>query len=283
MKIGEQSIDQEFMISTSAGYFLNSAMGWPELPAVNLPGGGPAYPLASLGVRGQAQINDAVTVLAGVYSGSPLPRNSPNSQLSNPSGVSFPLDTGVLAIAELQYAVNGGFPSDPSKSPAAYAGSYKLGAWYDSESFDDLRFDDQGVPLASPLSDGVAATLTTLQDRSLVSFSVNGGLTLHQPFDSRPNDVAGLGFGVVQVGSGATNFDRDMQVFQPSVFTPVRGAETFLEATYQWQLLGSVQIQPDIQYYINPNAESQERAGARRENEHHVLKPGPDQAGGATA
>jgi porin len=286
VKIGEQSIDQEFITSTSAGYFLNSAMGWPELPAVNLPGGGPAYPLASLGVRGQAQINDAVTVLAGVYSGSPLPRNSPNSQLSNPSGVSFPLDTGVLAIAELQYAVNGGFPSDPSKSPAAYAGSYKLGAWYDSEPFDDLRFDNQGVPLASPLSDGVAAThhgdysiyaladqmiwgnpsgsnqryvtaflrpmFTTLQDRSLVSFSVNGGLTLHQPFDSRPNDVAGLGFGVVQVSSGAANFDRDMQVFQPSVFTPVRGAETFLEATYQWQLLGSVQIQPDIQYYINP-------------------------------
>jgi porin len=286
VKIGEQSIDQEFMISPSAGYFLNSAMGWPVLPAVNLPGGGPAYPLASLGVRGQAQISDAVTALAGVYSGSPLPRNSPNTQLSNPSGVSFPLDTGVLAIAELQYAVNGGFPSDPSKSPAAYAGIYKLGAWYDSEPFDDLQFDDQGVPLASPLSDGVPAThigdysiyaladqmiwgnpsgsnqryvtafvrpmFTPLQDRSLLSFSINGGLTLHQPFASRPNDVVGLGFGVAQVSSGAANFDRDMQIFQPSVFTPVRGAETFLEATYQWQLLGSVQIQPDIQYYINP-------------------------------
>jgi porin len=34
----------------------------------------------------------------------------------------------------------------------------------------------------------------------------------------------------------------------------VRGAETFLEATYQWQALGSIQIQPDIQYIINPGA-----------------------------
>lgn len=75
-------------MSPGAGYFLNSAMGWGALPAANLPGGGPAYPLASLGVRGQLKISDAVTALAGVYSGSPLPAGSDGSQLSNPSGVS---------------------------------------------------------------------------------------------------------------------------------------------------------------------------------------------------
>jgi len=124
---------------------------------------------------------------------------------------------------------------------------------------------------------------TTLDDRNLLSFSVNAGLTVHQPFAGRDSDVFGLGFGVAQVSGAAANFDQDIQLFQPEVFTPVQGAETFLEATYQWQVLKSVQIQPDIQYIINPggdrepqrpDAEGQERAGARRENEHHVLKRG---------
>ena len=43
-----------------------------------------------------------------------------------------------------------------------------------------------------------------------------------------------------------------MQFYQPSVYTPIRSSETFLEATYQSQVLPSWQIQPDVQYFINP-------------------------------
>ncbi len=94
--------------------------------------------------------------------------------------------------------------------------------------------------------------LTTLVDRNAISFSVNGGLTLHDPFAGRDNDVFGLGFGLARVSSGVSNYDRDLQAFAPSLYTPVRGAETFLEATYQAQILPSWQIQPDLQYVINP-------------------------------
>ena len=90
-------------MSQNAGYFLNSMMGWPMLPSANLPAGGPAYPLSGLGVRARAHPSDALTIMAGVFNGSPIPLNSPNTPLSNPNGVSFPLNTGVLAIAELQY------------------------------------------------------------------------------------------------------------------------------------------------------------------------------------
>ncbi len=290
VKVGEQSIDQEFMTSVSAGFFLNSAMGWGALPALNLPGGGPAYPLAALGVRGRYQVSDAVTVLGGVYSGSPLPWGSDGSQESNPYGVKFPVN-GVLAIAELQYTINGGVGGDKPDANGPLPGTYKLGGWYDSLPFDDQQFDQFGVPLASPASNGVPAThngdysiyaiadqtiyrtkdgvrnvtafirpmFTTMQDRNLVSFSVNGGLTVHQPFEGRANDVLGLGFGVVQVSSGAANADQDMQIYQPDVFTPVRTSETFLEATYQAQVLPSVVVQPDIQYIMNPAPGSQTR------------------------
>ncbi len=107
VKIGEQSLDEEFIISPSSQFFINATSGWPVLPSVDLPGGGPAYPLAGLGVRGRAQVADNFTVLAGLFNGSPIPKNSPNTPLSNPYGVSFPLNTGVLAIAELQFVFPG--------------------------------------------------------------------------------------------------------------------------------------------------------------------------------
>ena len=123
-------------MSQNAGYFLNSVMGWPMLPSANLPAGGPAYPLAGLGVRARAHPSDAVTIMAGVFNGSPIPLNSPNTPLSNPNGVSFPLNTGVLAIAELQYTFPAAAPSGKPAADGPLPGTYKIGAWYDSE---DLR------------------------------------------------------------------------------------------------------------------------------------------------
>jgi porin len=282
IKVGEQSLDQEFMdCQQESAVFLNSMMGWPMLPSADLPGGGPDYPLAVFGVRARAQVTDGVTVLGGVFNGSPIPRNSPNSQTSNPNGVSFPLNTGIFAIAELQYVTPG------LGAPAKVSDAYKIGAWYDSYNFDDQQYDNQGAPLASPLSNGIPAThspnysiygamdkvvwlskedtsrfisffvrpmFTTLQDRNLVAFSVNGGLTLHDPLPSRDNDTFGLGMGVARVSNSVSAYDWDQRFYDPAVYTPVRSAETFLEATYQIQVTPWWQIQPDIQYFINPGA-----------------------------
>src|SRR5208282_6779925 len=99
---------------------------------------GPAYPLASLGVRGRVQVTDSITALAGVFNGSPIPRNSPNVAESNPNGVSFPLDTGTLAIAELQYAYGSG-ASGKANADGPLPGNYKIGAWYNSYKFDDQQ------------------------------------------------------------------------------------------------------------------------------------------------
>ena len=66
VKLGQQSLDQEFMISQYATPFMNATFGWPVLPSVDLPSGGPAYPLSSLGVRVRAKPSDAVTVREGL-------------------------------------------------------------------------------------------------------------------------------------------------------------------------------------------------------------------------
>jgi porin len=285
LKIGEQSLDEEFIISPSANsLFINGVSGFPALPAADLPAGGPAYPLAGLGVRGRAQLTDSLTVLGGVFNGSPIPRDSPNTPTSNPNGVSFPLDVGTLAIAELQYAY-GSSADGKAKPDGPLPGVYKLGAWYDSYKFDDQQTDTIGLPLASPLSNGAPAgrhgnfslygvadqtiwrskddasrtlnvfvrpMFTPYPDRNLVSASINAGLALKAPFSGRDSDTLGVEMGTAWASSGASSFDRQMQVFQTSIYTPIRGSETFVEATYQFQVLPSWQIQPDVQYFINP-------------------------------
>ena len=71
IKIGQQSIDNEFIVSKYSGLFVNTMAGWPLIPSDDLYGGGPAYPLSSLGVRLQFKPADNQTVLAGVFDDNP--------------------------------------------------------------------------------------------------------------------------------------------------------------------------------------------------------------------
>jgi porin len=260
--------------------------GWPMLPSANLPGGGPAYPLSALGVRVRARPVDSLTVLAAVFNGSPVAGNGDDPQQQNASGTSFPLNGGALAIGEIQYAYPSLGTMVRADESEPLARLYKFGAWYNSESFADLRFDALGRSLADPASTGVPRTHrgdyavyavadqmvwrsfkepdrtinvfvramgTPQGDRNLIAFSLNAGLTFHEPFLHRDNDTFGIGMGYARVASHASGLDRDTGFFARSFF-PARGAETYLETTYQYQVTPWWQLQPSIQYVFNPGA-----------------------------
>ncbi len=286
VKLGQQSLDQEFMVSQNALLFVNTMFGWPMVPSADLPGGGPAYPLSALGVRLRAHPTDSLTMLAGVFNGSPSPNNNiPDSQQADRSGTSFPLNGGVLAIAELQYAYPalGGMVSSGESRPLS--GTYRLGAWYDSEDFADQQFDNGGLSLANPSSSGIPlmhrgnysiyavidqmlwqseaddsrilnffarAMGTPETDRNLIDFSLNIGLTLKDPLPGRPDDTAGIGLGYAHVSARAAAFDRDVAFYNPGTFSPAQTGETFIELTYQYQVTPWWQLQPDFQYVFNP-------------------------------
>ena len=274
LRVGQQSLDVEFATNPSGGYFVNSLFGWPALLALDLPGGGPAFPLSALGVRAKATAG-AWTALAGVFSGAPAPNSNPDPQHANPYGLSFPL-RGVLAIAEAQYAIGQG--------EGEYAGVYKLGGWFDSLDVSDLRYNALGQPLADPSVDptplrhhgdfglyavgeqmiwrGVEKSRTLSLflrpmfapqgDRNLATFGLNGGMALRDPLPGRKDDTFLLGFGFVQLSPSAIGFSSDSMFFNPGVFTPKRSNETVLEVTYQYQATAWAQIQPDLQYVHNP-------------------------------
>lgn len=284
LRLGQMSLDQEFIVSQEALLFVNTAFGWPLVPSLDLPGGGPAYPLSALGVRLRARPTEALTALLAVTNGNPSPNNIGDPQVANPSGTSFALNGGVLVIGELQWSRPAlGAMVAPDQAEVA-PGAYKIGFWYNTESFDDQQFDNKGVSLASPLSNGTPARHSgnyslygvvdqvvwrspedggktvdffaramgmTLGDRNEVVFSLNAGLTFHAPLPSRGDDVLGIGMGYGRVSGAAAAFDR-AQASYTGAFVPARTGETYLELTYQYQLIPSFKLQPDFQYVFNP-------------------------------
>jgi porin len=289
IKVGQQSVDQEFMVSTNAAYFVNTMFGWPALPSYDMPGGGPAYPLSAVGVRLRYRPVDSINLLLGVFNGSPASSNEGDPQRSDHNGTDFPLGGGRLIMAELQYAY-------PSLGSMVYPGesaplsrTYKLGAWYDTESFADQRYDSNGLSLANPASNGVPANHrgdfslyavadqmlwrnkddpnnslsgfvrvmgTPQNDRNFIRFSANAGFVYHEPFVNRADDTFGVGMGYVKVGSNVSGLDRDTASFaaivDPGSLNIVRHTETYVETTYQYQLRPWWQLQPDLQYVFNP-------------------------------
>jgi len=279
LKIGQQSLDQEFMVSQNASYFVNTMFGWPMLPSADMPGGGPAYPLSALGVRLRAHPSDSVTVLAGIFNGTPASSSHADPQKANPGGVSFPVSGNALGIAEMQYAYPSPNTMVQANETEPLSRLYKLGMWYDSARFDDQRIDGNGVSLADPASSGIPrshhgnyafygvadqmvwrdyaepdrtlnlflrAMGTPDEDRNLIDFSLNAGLTVHEPFLHRDDDTFGIGLGLAKVGSHAAALDED------NGGIPIRHTETFVEATYQYELTPWWQLQPDVQYVFNP-------------------------------
>jgi porin len=274
IKFGQQSLDQEFIISKYSDLFVNTIAGWPAVPSADLYAGGPTYPLSSLGGRVQVKPTSTVTILAGVFDDNPPGGPFANDPQSlDAGGTKFNLNTGALFLGEVQFATD---------LVAGLPGTYKLGFWYDTGGFPDQAVDQQGLSLASPASDGVAAmhrhnhsiygvvdqTLWRAKgsarslnaffrvtgapgDRNLLSFSANGGLTVTDPLPGRANDTAGFEFGVAKVSNQAANLNRAATFFS-GVNASIRGTETLIELTYQAQVTPWLQVQPDLQFILNP-------------------------------
>ncbi len=288
VKIGQQSLDQEFIGSQYSGLFINTMMGWPLIPSVDLYAGGPAYPLSSLGVRLRAQPIPNLTVLGGVFDDNP-PGGSffDDSQVrgASQSGTKFNTNTGALFIGEVQYAINS--PTlgqmDYGNARPGLPGVYKLGFWYDTGKFFDQRYDDQGGLLADPNSDGnpltrrhnwsiygvfdqtvwrpdpdgpqsvgiFARLMGAPGDRNLANFSVNTGVVLKAPLPGRDNDSFGVGYGLANISPSAVLFDKDFN--RLNGYSPVRSSESLVELTYQYQVAPWWTLQPDFQYVFMPS------------------------------
>ncbi|ARW17243.1 carbohydrate porin [Komagataeibacter europaeus] len=187
VKIGQQDLDTEFLVSDYASLYLNANFGWPMAPSVNLYGGGPSWPLSSPAIRIRYRPSEKFTFMFAAaddnppgnrYNSLPIQQatgsgsgfsSDPTSQTyDGANGTNFNMGNGALLITELQYALNPQ-PADMSnvtKNPGL-PGVYKLGGYYDTAKFADYRYNQRGGSLGAATLNASAtqADLTPRWDR----------------------------------------------------------------------------------------------------------------------
>lgn len=296
VRVGQMSADQEFIVSQYGSLFLNSGYGFPTLAADDLPSGGPAYPLATPGVRVKFVPSETIAALMAVFNGNPAGAGVGDPQKRDASGTAFRLNDGTFTIAEVQYGIN------QEDNAPGLAGTYKIGGWYNSLSFADQRFSYTGQSLGNPSNtmaallhhgdysvyavadqfvwkkpgtkDGgvgvFARIMAAPPDRNLIDSFVQAGISYRAPFTGRDNDTIGLATSWAHISSKAAKLDSDRAKFagQP---IPIRRSEIQIEFTYQAQLAAWLQIQPDFQYLIQPGGGVLDSGTGRRSGNAAVL------------
>lgn len=192
--------------------------------------------------------------------------------------VFFPKSTGVLLPLELAWL---------PKSGGLLPGSYKIGAWYDTSTADDVVSDINGnlfaitglppmqhqgrfggylslsqqlTPLADPKSKGglsaffnavVASDQTSTTDSQIAT-----GLIYTGPFRSRPDDDVAFAIGMTRVNSRIANAELVQNALGLGPVA-VQGAELAMELHYTLRPTNGLLFRPSLQYVVTPGGTSQ--------------------------
>ncbi|MFA9476489.1 MAG: carbohydrate porin [Filomicrobium sp.] len=258
VKVGQIAADAAYL--EGGGIFLNGTWGWPSIAAFNLPSGGPAYPLATPGVRVAITPNDKFALLIGVYNGDPAgPNCKGDPQVCNNDGLDFRLDDPPLLMVEGDYEYN----------QDGLAGTIKIGGFNHFGKFEDQRLSATGAPRRLNNNYGLYGVIRQLiwrvpgskepngmglfgrvvgmpSDRNLIDFYADGGIAFLGMVPNRPDDS--LAIGVAYTGISNKAHASDLNAALPVA----RNYEALLEICYTMQLAPGWTLQPDFQYIWQP-------------------------------
>jgi porin len=276
-RIGQLAADTEFFFSDLSSMFLQS--DWPTIAAVNLPSGGPAYPLSTPGMRLKVEPARDVSLLIAMFNGDPAGPGTGDEQIRNRYGLNFRVRDPPLIIGEAQFRWNRGGDN------AGLAGIVKLGGWTHLGEFDDQRFANDGSLLADPTGSGIAAkrrgnfglygiidqqiyrvpggdpgkgvsvfsrASVSPSDRNLVDRYIDGGIVFTGLIPNRPADRFGASVIYTRFSDGVRGFDGDQTIIT-GLPQPIRDYEANLELTYLAQIVPDWTVQPDLQYIWHPS------------------------------
>ncbi|HEY6022978.1 MAG TPA: carbohydrate porin [Pseudolabrys sp.] len=267
-RIGQLAADAEFFYSDLSTMFLQS--DWPTIAAVNLPGGGPAYPLSAVGARFKYEFPKDASLLFAVFNGDPAGPCPGDPDTCNRYGVNFRVRDPAFMIGELQFRWNRG------KDDTGLATTLKIGGWGHLGQFPDQRFDNNGMLLANPASSGVPLmhrgdygiygaidqelyrlpggdgnsgisifnrSSISPSDRNLVDVEIDGGIVFAGMIPQRPDDRFGASVIYSRFADRVRAFDQD-QINFGNLGSPPRDYEINLEFTYVAQIVSGWTVQP---------------------------------------
>lgn len=276
LRIGQLATDTEFFVADFSEVFITS--DWPAITKANMPGGGPAYPLSTPGLRLKYEPSKSLTFLAALFNGSPSAPGPADPEIANRHGLNFRVNDPPFVIAEMQYRYH------QDKDATGLYGAWRLGGWYHTGKFDDIHYDRVGFSLADPNSTGAPRLFrgnsgvygvvdhqlyrpaggsfdsgigmfgrisASPSDRNLIDFYLDGGLYSAGMIPGRPDDKFGVSFLYAQISNAARGLDGD-NVLYSGVPLPTRSYQLSLEFTYRALITPGWTIQPDFQYIIHP-------------------------------
>ncbi len=285
-------VDTEFMVSDTANLLVNSTFGPPPLFTMNMPNGGPTYPMATPGLRLALQPTSWLTIRSAFSQGNPF------SQQDNKYGFdwNFGQAGGLLNINE---AEADWCKDSASKGLPGYA---KAGFWFQTgqgSQGSEQQFNF-GSPSSSAYNNGfygiIDQKLYVVRDKAAVSSDKNvvagkdpvsaqgspaasctcssKGLSSFARIGFSPNQSSIVGFytdmGLTYTGLIPTR-DADKlgvafgyarmgcqcrQSYQDNS-APGCGFESVAELTYSMRLAPAIAIQPDLQYIMHPGGTQQ--------------------------
>jgi porin len=254
LKFGAIAADTEFFISDTAAAFLNGTFGWAGILATNMIQGGPAYPLTSMGARAAFAPTDNLTILAGIFNGSPADPYADDPQASNRHGTDFRFGDGALLIVEGAFKYDVGLP-----------GTVKVGGWRQFDAPEGIYFNFKtGEPLEQDSglyaivdqqiwkgADGQAVSIFgrvsgSPKNHSLMDAYFDTGVLFSGFVPGRANDTFGAAFGYGQISADALRYDPD------AGFSATY--ESVLELNYKAEICKGITLTPDFQYFWNPGA-----------------------------
>lgn len=250
VRFGQLAADCEFLLSKGGGSFINGTWGWPSIAAADLPNGGPAYPLATPGVRVQVKPTEQFGLMVGLYNGDPVGScpGDEDPQKCNDHSLEFRLKEPPLLMVEGSYDYN----------TSSLPGTIKMGAWQhfgDFEKFATGKITDNDhafyaiidqliyrVPGEGEDAKGIglfARVIGAPDDRNLAEIYAEAGITVSGMISRRPDDVLAIGYAYTKLSNDAPDL--------------LGHRESLLEISYTAQIATGWTIQPDFQYIWNPS------------------------------
>lgn len=242
---GQHDLNSEFVGTEYGGTFINSSFGISPSISLNVPVS--IYPLAAPSFIFKYEIPNKINYKLGIYDGDP--GNPENNRYNLQPNIN--LTEGALIISEIEFfrLVN----SLPE--------NYKIGAYYHTNNFMDyndtniVRKGNYGAYFVSDLvlwsgfnhpdsylglfiQAGIAP-----KNINQINYYLGAGVHLNGILPNRFNDAFGIAFAYANMSTPYKNLIENTDV-----------GEMAVEFTYKMLILDHYSIQPNLQYIINPGA-----------------------------
>ncbi|MEM8549389.1 MAG: carbohydrate porin [Verrucomicrobiota bacterium] len=247
IRFGQLAADDDFMVSETAGLFLNGAFG--PFPAQARAVDAPIYPLSAPGIYFYAEPAEDIFMQLGVYTA--------NAGEDNSSNWGFGWEINGRDGAAIFYEI--GTQQTPFNLPGTYTlgvfastgdvtlnttGETDWGVAYPYVLIDQAFLTDRE---GNPVLSGFFRFTTNFQhDRTIINVYTDAGLAWYGPIPGREDDTAGV---AINFGS----YERDYLQAELAAGNDLGAEQTIIELTYLVQVTDWFSVQPDLQIVLDPH------------------------------